>query len=313
MLIVRRWSFAKLTGMRFRHSYVALLASFAACTAAIPATTFLRAQTPPPSSPSTQPGTKIGVPGVPTVPRPPKLPKLPVSLKVPTTFEGIFAERDTRSVAALDYLRCMQGTVDALRSGLLGNVSTAWSITCVKQGKEWRGVFGELTDSTNGMRVRVQYAFRGNGVVVKDAIDTALVGGTARALLRGLSSPLARNTKSPFVPIALSQGTFIEVWIVPVPGNPSRVVVGGDSLIQMSKDGVRELGHSRETSPIRSFAIEPKGPVYTLESGEERIPLLSELVIAHMALGMVPEVRIRTHQYESALTRTSTTWTHTKR
>jgi hypothetical protein len=197
-------------------------------------------------------------------------------------------------------------------------VPRAWSITCVQQGTEWRGVFGELMDGAPGIRVHLQYALRssgsgGAGMLVRDAIDTARVNGTARALLRGLSAPLPRGGQVEFVPIALAQTGFTEVWFLPVPGNPSRVVVGGDSLIQMSSDGMRELGHSRSTPPLRQFAIAPTSPTYTLDSKEDRVPLLSELVIARMALGMVPEVHVRTTQYDSMITRASTTWKHVKR
>ena len=245
--------------------------------------------------------------------RVPKLPPLPKTPRVPVTFEELFAYRDLRAKAALDYLRCMQSTVTALRTGELGRVPTAWSITCIQQGKEWRGVFGELTDSAPGMRVHLQYAIRGSGAIVRDAVDTARVNGTARALLRGLSAPLAHSASAEFVPIALPQAGYVEVWFIPLPGNPTRVVIGGDSLIQMSSDGVRELGHSRTTPPVRTLAIEPNGPSYTLQSMEERVPLLSEFVIARMALGLVPEVHIRTYQYDSVITRTSETWTHTRR
>ena len=245
--------------------------------------------------------------------RAPKLPPLPKTPRVPTTFEELFVYRDLRARAALDYLRCMQSTVTALRTGGLGRVPTAWSITCIQQGEEWRGVFGELSDTAPGMQVHLQYAMRGNGTVVKDPVDTARVNGTARALLRGLSAPLAHSAAYEFVPIALPQAGYVEVWFIPLPGNPTRVVVGGDSLIQMSEDGVRELGHSRATPSVRTMAIEPTGQSYTLQSTEERVPLLSELVIARMALGLVPEVHVRTYQYDSVITRTSDTWTHTRR
>jgi hypothetical protein len=241
-----------------------------------------------------------------------------VGPKVPETFEGVFAARDARAKDALDYLRCMQATVGALQSGALGQVPRGWSITCVQQDSEWRGVFGELTDGAPGMLVHLQYAMRagpsgGNGMLVRDPIDTTRVNGTARALLRGLAAPLPRGGQTEFVPIALAQTGFTEVWFLPVPGNPTRVVVGGDSLIQMSSDGMRELGHSRSTPPLRQFAIAPTSPTYTLNSTEDRVPLLSELVIARMALGMVPEVHVRTNQYDSILTRSASAWKHVKR
>ena len=242
----------------------------------------------------------------------PDLSKLPKTLKVPVTFEGLFDERDARALGALGYLRCLQGTVTALRSGALGAVPRDWSITCIEQGREWRGVFGQLTDV--GIDVRLQYAFRdGRGIRTTDRIDTARVNGTARALLRGLSAPLPGTGTHEFTPVPLPQSTFLEVWFLPVPGDPKRVVVGGDSLIQMTSDGMRELGHSRSTPPIRTMSVALNAALWTLESLEERIPTVSELLVARMALDLVPEVRVRSRQYESVLTRAGPSWTHRRR
>lgn len=237
---------------------------------------------------------------------PSKLPKTP---KIPETFEGLFAERDARARAALGYLRCMQGTVNALRSGALGAVPRDWAIACIEQRNEWRGVFGQLGEV--GIEVRLQYAFRGDrGVVTRDPVDTARVNGAARALLRGLAAPLPGAGTYEFTPVPLSQGTFLEVWFLPVPGDPSRMVIGGDSLIQMTPDGVRELGHGMTTPPIRRVTLAAGTPRWALASSEERIPTVSELMAAYLAIGMIPEVRIRTREYESMLTRNAKGWTH---
>lgn len=247
---------------------------------------------------------------------PPPTPKLPASLKIPTTFDSLFAERDIRAETALGYLGCMQRTITALRGGVLGAVPRDWSIACMQQGREWRGVFGELTEGSLGFTVRLQYALRGPGLVVKDPVDTARAGGIARALFRGLSAPLPGGGQYEFVPLALPQKTYIEVWFVPVPSNPSRVVVGGDSVIQMSLDGSRELGHTRAAPTIRELALPTDAAAYVLESSEERIPLLSELVASRLALNFVPQVSVRTRQYESLLTRalaSSRRWKHTHR
>ncbi len=246
------------------------------------------------------------------VPMKPDLSKLPKTPKVPTTFEGLFAERDARATNALEYLSCMQATINALRSGQLGKVPTDWSITCIKQGKEWRGVFGSLTD--DGIAVRLQYALRADrGVITRDAIDTARVSGTARALLRGLSAPRPGGGKYPIIPIALPQNKFVEVWFVAANDNAARAVVGGDSLIQMNAEGTRELGHIKATSPIRTLEVTPSATSWTLESLEERIPSVSEMMAAHAALTVVPEVRVRTHQYDSIIRRGASGWTHVHR
>lgn len=246
------------------------------------------------------------------LPGAPDLSTLPKSHTVPTTFEGLFAERDQRSVGAIGYFRCMQGTLNAIRNGNLGNVPREWTITCIEHGGEWRGVFGELTD--RNMDVKLQVAFRGDrAAIISAPVDTARVSGTARALLRGLAAPHPGAGRYEFIPVPLAQDNFVEVWFLPVPSNPSRAVVGGDSLIQMTADGMRELGHGRTSAAIRPIVIPLEGSTWTLASVEERIPLVSELMIARMALDLVPEVRIRTNQYESVLTRSAKDWVHRRR
>ncbi len=237
--------------------------------------------------------------------------KMPSTLKVPETFEGLFAERDGRADEAIGYFRCMQSTVNALRSGALGMVPREWSITCVREGREWRGVFGTLRDGT--IDVTLQYAVREKGSAITSApVDTARVNGTARALLRGLAAPLPGAGRFEFTPVPLPQKTFVEVWFLPIPSNPARVVIGGDSLIQMTTDGVRELGHGRTTPAIRTVSVPRTGSSFSIQSSERQIPTVSELMVARMALDVVPEVRIQTYEYESVLTRTRR-WTHRKR
>ena len=113
-------------------------------------------------------------PGAPDVSKMPKTPKIPVG------FEALFAERDKRALDAVGYFSCMQATVNALRSGALGQVPRDWSITCIEQSGEWRGVFGSLRDGT--IDVKRQFAVRGaSGVVTSAPVDTARV--TRGALL----------------------------------------------------------------------------------------------------------------------------------
>ena len=253
-------------------------------------------------------------------PQPPAQ-KLPEFTKVPTTFEGLFAERESRAVDVLGYLRCLEGTVNALRAGALGGVERGWSLTCIKQKNEWRGIFGELIDGPPGMRVKVQFALRNpgptpntrSGMVVRDPVDTAMASGTARALLRGLAATAPDNGLGQFVPVTLSQKNFTEVWFVPSANSPERAVIGGDSLIQMSRDGMRELGHASSTPKMRVVSIPVGGTTYTLESSEVRIPLLTELMLAHLAIDVLPEVRVRTREYDAILTRATRKWTFVKR
>jgi hypothetical protein len=259
----------------------------------------------------------------PKAPAPPTPPaqKLPEFTKVPTSFEGVFAERESRAVDVLGYLRCLEATVNALRAGALGGVERGWSLTCIKQKAEWRGIFGELIDSPPGMRVKVQFALRNpgptpetrSGMVVRDPVDTVLASGTARALLRGLAATAPGNGLGQFVPVTLAQKNFTEVWFVPSANRPERAVVGGDSLIQMSSDGMRELGHASSTPKMRVVSIPVGGTTYTLESSEVRIPLLTELMLAHLAIDLLSEVRVRTREYDAILTRSTRKWTFVPR
>jgi hypothetical protein len=249
---------------------------------------------------------KAGQPGA------PDLSKMPKSPKVPETFDELFAARDQRSQTAIGYFRCMQSTVNALRTGRLGKVPTEWSITCIEQNGEWRGVFGQLSES--GIDVKLQVAYRGDrATVTSERVDTNRVNGTARALLRGLSAPHPGAGKYEFTPVPMWHSTFVEVWFLPVPADPTKAIVGGDSLIQMTADGGRELGHGRDTPRIRSTPVPLNASTWTLASPEERIPSVSELMLAWMALDIVPEVRIQTEQYESVLTRSAKRWTHHRR
>ncbi len=254
-------------------------------------------------------------------PQPPPGQTLPEFTKAPTTFEGIFAERESRAVDVLGYLRCLEATVSALRAGALGAVERGWSLTCIKQNNQWRGIFGELTDTPPGMRVKVQFALRNpgatpnsrSGTVVRDPVDTALASGMARALLRGLAATTPGNGLGQFVPVTLTQKKFIEVWFVPSANTPERAVIGGDSLIQLSSDGMRELGHTASSPKMRVISIPVGGSTYTLESSEVTAPLLTELMLAHLAIDVLPEVRVRTREYDAIFTRSTRKWTFVKR
>ncbi len=173
-------------------------------------------------------------------------------------------------------------------------------------------MFAELMDDAPGIKVHAQFAVRSTGMAVRDPIDTVKVNGVVRAMLRGIAAPLPGGGKYQFMPVPLPQKTFIEVWFLPVPTTPTAAVVGGDSLIQMSLDGTRELGHSRTAPPVRTVEVTP-GTEYLLKSTEERIPLLSELMLAHMALSVASDVRVRTYQKDALFTRGVSTVRHVTR
>ena len=235
-------------------------------------------------------------------PQPPRLPSLPV----PSSYEGLFAERDARAREALAFLTCMEQTARAAASRR--PTGAGESLACIREGNEWRGVVATLTEAAPGARVVRQFAMRGTAVPVSLPIDTAAVSRIVRALRRGVAAPLPAQGPVPFAPVALAQPTFTEVWFLPLP-SLTRLTVGGDSVIQMTTDGMRELGHASRTPPIRTVAAPAAGPL-VIESSADRLPLVSELLAAHVALPTVGEVRIRGRDMESVLVRGGT-WTHT--
>lgn len=241
---------------------------------------------------------------------------LPKTIKIPSTDEGLLAERDMRARGIMGYLNCMEVTLRAIKRGALGAIAPSWSVVCVEQANEWRGVAVELTTTAPGAIVHKQFALRGanNGVVVQERIDTATVSAVARSMRRALGARATPNSAAmptSMVPAVLPQRTFVEIWFIPVPGNPAAVFAGGDSVIQMASDGNRELGHS-STSPAltrRTVQSVARGAV-VLPSIENRLPLVSELVAARTLLAAHPEVRVRTGLYELSLARGRTaTWT----
>lgn len=249
----------------------------------------------------------MGVAGSARAQQAPPMPPLPQTLKVPDSYEGLFGERDARARAALGFLQCMEETARAMRSGAAGTIDPAWSIACVQEGGEWRGTLAELIAAEPGARVHRQYSVR-SGRVITAPVDTTNVSRIARAMRRALAAPMPGRAQSPFVPVALAQPSFTEIWFLPLP-NPSRIMVGGDSVIQMTADGNRELGHARRTPPLRALSA-PSGGAVLIESAEGKVPLVSELMAAHLALSTAREVRVRTNGRESVLRRGAPRWLH---
>lgn len=251
-------------------------------------------------------------------------PVAPKSPPIPKTFEGLFEQRWARARDVHAYLRCLDGSLAAMRGGALGQVPSTWALVCVKEGAEWRGVLAEASKDSPDVHVRMQYAppsvaryaprgIANQGRIVSAPIDTARVAAVSRAMRRALSVPLPGGSQYQFVPVVLPQEGYVEILFVPAPQKLPRVVVGGDSVIQMAGDGSREFGHTRSAPPIRAKSVVTDGAVVTIDSGEERIPLLSEFLAAEQVLDVAPTVRMRTYQFESTLTRTSTTPRHADR
>jgi hypothetical protein len=233
---------------------------------------------------------------------------------VPTTHAGLFAARDERAVDGLAFVRCTEQTIDAVRRFTADRMPNG-TIACIRQGREWRGIVADLPgDGSNGQSlalIRQHYRLR-NGAMIRatDAVDTVEVTRVLRAMRRGLAAPLPGAGRAPFLPIVLSQSTFTEVWFLPAP-DPTRLVTGGDSVIQMTSDGLRELGHARQT-PVLQLRPLPSAGAIVIESQEAQLPLVSELMAAHLALRRGGEVRLLTARFESTLTRAGS-WVHRPR
>ncbi|MDQ6611942.1 MAG: hypothetical protein M3Y64_05885 [Gemmatimonadota bacterium] len=206
----------------------------------------------------------------------------------------------------------MLTTITAGRSGKLGPVPANDLAVCVRQKNAWRGVFGQFDESPTGFAVRLQYAMAGNGTVITSPIDTAVVAGAARSLVRAASIPFPGKPSDEFLPIILQQDNFFEIWFLSAQMDPLHGVVGGDSLVQMNYAGSKELGHSKTTPMVRTVQITP-GQSYQIQSSETDIPTISELIIGNSAADIVPTLTIRTIQWDWVRTRRTPGWRHVRR
>ena len=231
--------------------------------------------------------------------------------KMPEGVVPRFDLRDSRALDMLQYMHCMNETVGAAKQGRLGTVPSSALIVCVRQPEEWRGVAGQLSADRQDFRILSQLSLR-NRARTTESVDTATAAALARALLRGAATAERGGTRYSFTAVPLKFETFIEVWFMPVQNSATQMLVGGDSLIQMTTDGKREQGHFEKSPKIRELSM-PSGQSYVIESVEDDIPLVSELLAARLALTRVHEVRIRTKKFESVISNTTRKWLHAPR
>ncbi len=235
-------------------------------------------------------------------------------LRAPTTHAGRFALRDDRALHAIQYLNCMNVASEVARQGKLGAIPDDAPLACVRDINGWRGVYGMVGSAGMSFRVLGQVAVNGTeGAPARTKVDTGAVLSTLRAMQRGMQSATVRNrSRYEFMAIPVVLETFTEVWVLPVQSSVSRLLVGGDSLIQLTADATREQGHFSSAPPVRELAA-PSGNSYLILSNEEEIPLVSELVAARLALMNVPEVRIQTKKFNSVISNSTRRWIHTPR
>jgi hypothetical protein len=233
--------------------------------------------------------------------------RLPKTPKMPTGDQEIFTQRDARARNVLGYFDCLTRTVKASRDGLLGTVPAAAMLVCVQENSEWRGVVAEPVNRMPGVAVRAQYAMRGKGVLVRDAVDTFTVLATARGQRRAVQAKAVSSGPASLSPVVLPYDSYLEVLYVPVPGATNTTLfVGGDSIIQMAPDGSRELGHSRAAPPITPLTVNTgKSGEALIQSTQPQVPLVSELVAARSLLPRYRVVKLQSGDYTFTLTRTA--------
>lgn len=231
---------------------------------------------------------------------------------MPKGFSGLFTLRDSRALDMMQYMHCMNTTIASAQQGMLGSIPENALVVCIKQKNEWRGVFGTLDADRITFAVLGQVAIRGVAIKTTEALDTAASAAVARAMMRGAVSPTRGSSTISFTMVPLRLETFLEVWFMPVQNSATRMYVGGDSVIQMTPDGRREQGHTTKAPAVREVPM-AGGNVFVLESTEEEVPLISELMAARLSLLRVPEVRVRTKKYESVLSNATRKWVHTPR
>lgn len=232
---------------------------------------------------------------------------LPKTLKLPTSDKEVLAQRDLRARNVLGYFDCLARTVKASREGQLGIVPAGAMLVCVQEKGEWRGVVAEILTRPPGIVVGAQYAMRKGGSLVRAPIDTQRVLVLARGQRRAVQATSAAASAAGVLPAVLPYESFLEILYAPVPDAANGTLfIGGDSVIQMARDGSRELGHSRAAPPITKLTVNTgKSGEALLQSTQAQVPLVSELVAARALLPRFRVVKLQSADYVFTLTRTT--------
>jgi hypothetical protein len=233
---------------------------------------------------------------------------------VPAQIQPVLS--DSSRAAAFDRLdrtsRMLIATVDCARAGararaqgLFGPPDSVgrWGQCLHKDGRAFGVFFTPDSTFTTAQNLRVvDFA---NSVRYRGNVDTAAILAEARAAREAVKKgmPSFVRAQRQAAPLSMrSDGDSIEVWLLPVGlfmGQMSPTV-GGERGFVYSPDG-RTLAREIDASDrFRTISIPDSGRV-EIRSGEDNLPLVSELIATNLLHDRGRDVQLVTNAYTSQL------------
>lgn len=213
-----------------------------------------------------------------------------------------FDLQDRRAQNLLVALRCAQRVSELRAQGRFGPAdSLGRSGHCLRTGGEWVGVFLD-TDSTGTRLVRASSVSLRDGARLPATPDTASLLARQRATRAALDRgyPAYVEAERQFGPVTLHpEPDSLQVWLVPVEVLAGRAL-GGERGYLFRPDGTGAPEEVDAFASYRPFSVPDTGTV-TIESREEEIPLLSEMVMANLVNERGRPVMIATRMFVSTL------------
>ncbi|HST08394.1 MAG TPA: hypothetical protein VLJ83_09480 [Gemmatimonadaceae bacterium] len=234
-----------------------------------------------------------------------------------STRAAAFDRLDRTSRTLIATVDCARASARARAEGQFGPIDSVgrWGECLHKDGRAFGLFFTPDSTMTRAQNLRV-FDFA-NHILYSGSVDTSAVLAEARAARESVRKgmPSFAAAKRQFAPISMrSDGDSIEVWLLPAGLFMGAPTVGGERGFVYSPDGrtvVREIDAS---SQFRPLSIPDSGQV-VIQSNEDDLPLISELIATNLLYDRGRDVRLATRAFTSVLAgpRSSPVWVQLKK
>jgi len=172
---------------------------------------------------------------------------------------------------------------------------------CIEAGNRTVGVFFDVVPGTTTLR-NVRSVTVSDGQPYAGSLDTLLLRRRLYLLDQAMRRTKARSDsagllRGPFV--IWPRGDSIQAWVIPL-NVLTGTAVGGEQGFRYSSNVRTMVGEVDAFAKYRPIAV-PTSGTFKIESLEEEMPLLSEVLVANRLNNRGLTVTIVTHRYTSTL------------
>ncbi|MGH7603520.1 MAG: hypothetical protein ACRENK_05905 [Gemmatimonadaceae bacterium] len=239
------------------------------------------------------------------------------ALAAGSTRAAAFDRLDRTSRTLIATVDCARASARARANGQFGPIDSvgSWGQCLHEDGRAFGLFFTPDSTLTKAQNLRV-FDFA-NHVLYSGTVDTCAILAEARAAREavGKGMPSFVAEKRQFVPISIrSDGDSIEVWLLPAGLLMGVPTVGGERGFVYSPDGRTLEREIDASSRFRKLSIPDSGRV-VIQSTEEDLPLMSELIATNLLYDRGRDIEIDTKAFTSVLggPRSYPTWFQIKR